>query len=106
MLERWTRAVVRFRYAVLVCWLAVAIVGIFAAVGLPPLLTTSLVVPGTSSDRANTILAQHFDENPEGTFTVVFRTGGTSALMMSSLARRLAGAAGALPGAHATALHT
>jgi RND superfamily putative drug exporter len=71
MLERWTRTVVRYRVLVLVLWSAVVVVGLVAASSLSSLLSTSLAVPGTDSARANTILATHFGENVEGTFTVV-----------------------------------
>jgi RND superfamily putative drug exporter len=71
MLERWTRTVVRYRVLVLVLWSAVVVVGLVAASSISSLLSTSLAVPGTDSARADTILATHFGENVEGTFTVV-----------------------------------
>jgi uncharacterized membrane protein YdfJ with MMPL/SSD domain len=71
--ERWTRAVIPFRIFVLAFWFAVTIVGTLCAVRLPALLSISLVIPGTSSEQADTIPARHFAENPEGTYTVVFR---------------------------------
>jgi RND superfamily putative drug exporter len=106
MLERWTRAVIRFRFVVLACWLAVAILGTLSAVRLPGLLSTSLSVPGTSSERAATTLAQHFAENPEGTFTVVSAAGHTPARTARLLAQRVASAAAALPGAHGSTVQT
>jgi RND superfamily putative drug exporter len=110
MLERWTRAVIRFRFVVLACWLAVAAVGTFSSVRLPALLSTSLAVPGTSSEQADTTLVQHFAENPQGTFTVVFRTGSAPARTAPrgypALTQRVVVAARALPGAHAMPLRT
>jgi RND superfamily putative drug exporter len=110
MLERWTRTVIRFRLLVLAFWLALAAVGILSAVRLPALLSNSLAVPGTSSEQADTTLAQHFAENPEGTFTVVFRLGGapapTAQAEIPALTRRLAAAARALPNAHTTRLRS
>lgn len=104
MLERWTRAVIHFRFVVLACWLVVALLGAFSAVHLPALLSTSLAVPGTSSERANTTLAQYFADNPEGTFTVVLRLGRTPVRTVRGLSRQVAVAARALPNAHATPL--
>ncbi|HEX8917707.1 MAG TPA: MMPL family transporter, partial [Chloroflexota bacterium] len=103
MLERWTRVVIRFRFFVLACWLAIAVVGAVSAVRLPPLLTTSLAVPGTSSEQADTILARHFAQNPDGTFTVVLRA---PARTEHRLARQIAAAARALPHAHTTSLQS
>jgi RND superfamily putative drug exporter len=47
------------------------VAGLYAATRLPGLLTTSLAVPGSSSQKADAILARHFGENTEGTFSVV-----------------------------------
>jgi uncharacterized membrane protein YdfJ with MMPL/SSD domain len=110
VLERWTRSVIRLRFVVLVCWLAVVVVGILSATRLPPLLSTSLAVPGTSSQLADTILARHFGENPDGTFTVLFRTGKSSTGVVLALTQRVARAVRVLDKrygrtAHATPLH-
>ncbi len=72
MPERWTRAVLRFRVPILLCWLAVLTVGVVASIRLPGLLSNTFTVPGTDSDRARVILAREFGERPDGVFTVVF----------------------------------
>lgn len=105
-LERWTRAVIRFRFAVLGCWLVVAMLGAISALQLPALLTTSLSVPGTSSERADTTLAQHFAENPEGTFTIVSLAGHAPGRRAQLVAQGVAAAAATLPNAHAAPLQT
>jgi RND superfamily putative drug exporter len=105
MLERWTRAVLRFRLIVLACWLLLLVVGALSAARLPALLSNSLAVPGTDSEAAQTILARHFHERPDGTFTVVFVVR-TPSRALRALQRRLAAAARAVPGGHATALNT
>ena len=74
MLERWTRGVLRRRLLVLAAWLAVAVSGIVAAAHLSPLLSNSLAVPGSESDRARRLLEERYGERPDGTFTVVFPT--------------------------------
>jgi RND superfamily putative drug exporter len=104
VLERWTRGVIRWRALVLALWLAVLMSGTVAGHRLAPLLSTSLAVPGTSSQQANTILAGHFGQNPDGTFTVVFEVIRPSAKTMVLLAQRLAAAARTVPTGHASAL--
>ena len=73
MLERWTRRVLRARFAVLICWFAILGGGVYCATQLSPLLSNSFAVPGSDSERARVILARHFGERPDGTFTVVWR---------------------------------
>ena len=105
MSERWTRAVLRFRVPVLLCWLAVLAVGVAASLHLTPLLSNTFTVPGTDSDRARTILADAYGERPDGVFTVVFRAPHSSGrVLRARLARRLAAAAHTVPTGHATKL--
>ncbi len=106
MLESWTRAVLRFRLIVLACWLALLVVGALSAARLPALLSNSLDVPGTDSEAAQSILARHFHERPDGTFIVVFPVREPSARVVRALHRRLQDASRAVPGGHATALRT
>ena len=105
MPERWTAAVLRHRLAVVAAWLAVLGVGIWSAGNLQHLLTGSFAVPGTDSDRAAAILADHFGERPEGTFTVAFRVRHSSdRAQLARLQHRLDRAARTVPGGHATTL--
>ena len=69
MLERWSWVVIRWRLVVIACWFAVLLLGALSAGRLPGLLSTSLAVPGTSSEHADAVLTQHFGENIEGSFT-------------------------------------
>lgn len=89
MLERWTRAVVRWRFVVIGFWIAIVVVGAISAARLSGLLSTSLAVPGTASAHADAILARHFGENPEGSFTVVYRVRHPSALTIRTLDKHL-----------------
>jgi RND superfamily putative drug exporter len=104
MLERWTRLVIRRRIVVIACWVAVVVVGVLSTGRLPGLLSTSLAVPGTGSEQADVILTQHFGENAEGTFTVVFRAPNPSAPALRALDQRFATAARAVPTARAMTL--
>ena len=72
MLTHFTRLVLRFRVAVIISWIAVAIFGVFATLGVNAKLSTSLAVPGSDSTKAEEITVRNFGENSEGTFTVVF----------------------------------
>src|SRR5215469_781546 len=72
-MDQWTRLVVRFRWPVLVAWLAILFVGGFAFTRLNSLLSNEFSVPGTDSERARTILERHFGDRSDGAFTVVFR---------------------------------
>lgn len=98
--------VVRFRFLVVGCWVVVVILGGVCAARLPPLLSLSLAVPGTSSARADAILAAHFGDNPDGTFVVVFRTVNHSRPELRDLERRLDRAARLVPGGRAGILTT
>ena len=62
----------RLRIAITLGWILVIALGAAASVALPSHLTTSLVVPGADSTKADQIQAKYFGENSEGTFTVVY----------------------------------
>ena len=100
MPERWTRAVLRFRGPVLLCWLAVLAVGVVASFRLSGLLANVFTVPGTQSDQARLILQRGFGERPDGVFTVVFhaKTGRVA------LQHKLTTAAPLVPTGHASQL--
>ncbi len=104
MLERWTRVVIRRRVLVIACWLACIVLGAICAGRLPGLLSTSLAVPGTSSQAADAILAAHFGENIEGTFTIVLHTPSPSPAALRVLNRRFSAAARTVPTARAMPL--
>src|SRR5256885_17252821 len=73
-MARWTRLVLRFRWPILAFWLLVLLAGGFATSRLPGLLSNTFTVPGTDSERARTILQQHFGDRSDGEFLVVYRT--------------------------------
>ena len=99
-LAPWTLALLRLRVPVLVAWTVVLVAGGAAALDLPARLSNSFSVPGTDSERARVLLAEAFDQRPEGTFTVVFRVHGRlAATARSRLERRLEHAAAVLPDA-------
>jgi putative drug exporter of the RND superfamily len=86
---------------VLVAWAAILASGVAAAVVLPGRLATSFAVPGTESQRAQTILQQHFGERQDGTFTVVFRVRRSSdRTLRRRLRHELEAAASVVPTGH------
>src|SRR3954467_15502619 len=104
-MERWTRVVVRHRWAVLVCWLAVVLAGGYAFVNVSSHLSNEFTVPGTDSERARTILERHFDDRSDGAFTVVFKTESrVGRAAYGRLQRTLDKAARRVPGARARRL--
>ncbi len=105
VLERWIRAVLRFRLAVLISWLVVLVIGVWSSTQLPGLLSNSFAVPGSDSERARTILTRNFGERPDGAFTVVFRVRRPSdRALRALLKRRLVVAARAVPTGRASGL--
>jgi RND superfamily putative drug exporter len=72
-MERWTRWMLRYRWAILVAWLVVLVAGGYSNSKLSDLLSNTFTMPGTDSERARTILEQHYGDRSDGAFTVVFR---------------------------------
>jgi RND superfamily putative drug exporter len=72
-MERWTRLMVRHRWPVLGVWLVVLLAGGYSSSKLSALLSNTFTMPGTDSERARTILEQHYGDRSDGTFTVVYR---------------------------------
>jgi RND superfamily putative drug exporter len=104
-MERWTRWMIRYRWAVVAVWLVVLIAGFGASSKLSALLSNTFTMPGTDSERARTILKDHYGDRSDGAFTVVFRVpnAGDPALRRK-LQGDLARAAGEVPSGKARPL--
>src|SRR5436190_15357142 len=63
---------VRNRWLVVAAWLVVLLGGGYASGKLSSLLSNTFTMPGTDSERARTILEQHYGDRSDGAFTVVF----------------------------------
>ncbi|HKD34378.1 MAG TPA: MMPL family transporter [Gaiellaceae bacterium] len=63
----------RYRWLVVAVWLAVLLAGGYANGKLSSLLSNTFTMPGTDSERARTILKDHYGDRSDGAFTVVFR---------------------------------
>jgi putative drug exporter of the RND superfamily len=95
--ERWTRLVLRRKKTTVAVWLALFVFGGWAASGLADLLTNRFTLPGTDTERAETILRDHFGQRSTGSFTFVARTDGNARAMVPKLEAAAQRAANELP---------
>jgi RND superfamily putative drug exporter len=72
-MERWTRLMLRNRWLVVAIWLVVLLAGGYANGKLSALLSNTFTMPGTDSERARTILRDHYGDRSDGAFTIVFQ---------------------------------
>ena len=77
-MESWTRLILRHRWLVVVVWLVVLLAGGYANGKLSALLSNTFTMPGTDSERARTILKDHYGDRSDGAFTVVFQVPDSS----------------------------
>ncbi len=87
---------------VLAVWIVLILLGLMASTKLNEHLTTSLAVPGTESAKADQILTEHFNENIEGTFTIILRFPQSTQAEIENLEAKIAHAASAIPSAKVT----
>ncbi len=100
----WTRVVLRFRWPILAAWLLILLAGGVATAKLSPLLSNTFTVPGTDSERARTILQDHFGDRSDGEFLIIYRVRNGTAGARLKLERSIRHAARAVPSGQATAL--
>ena len=91
-MERWTRFTLRNRWLVVAVWLVVLLAGGYANGKLSALLSNTFTMPGTDSERARTILRDHYGDRSDGAFTVVFEVPSSAdprllARLQSAVAR-------------------
>src|SRR5438067_235786 len=103
-MARWTRFVLRFRWPILAFWLVVLLAGGIATAKLSPLLSNTFTVPGTDSERARTILQDHFGDRSDGEFLIIYQVRNGTAGARLKLERSIRRAARAVPSGQATAL--
>jgi len=72
-MERWTRRMIRYRWAVVAVWSVVFLASVVAMSGLADLLTNRFRLPGTDTARAERILEDQFGQKTTGSFTIVAR---------------------------------
>lgn len=78
-------------------WLIVIALGLLGGAHLNSHLTTSLTVPNSPSSSADLILAKHFNENIEGTFTVLYPFKSASAIQIRGFKSKIASASRSIP---------
>ena len=97
-MERWTRWMLRYRWAVVAAWLVVLVGGGWSSSRLTALLSNTFTMPGTDSERARAILKEHYGDRSDGAFTIVFRVRDSSDPRQHALLqRRMAAAATLVP---------
>jgi uncharacterized membrane protein YdfJ with MMPL/SSD domain len=105
-MERWTRFVLRHRWAVVGVWVAILITGGTLSTGLSKLLSNEFTTPGTDSEDARTILEEQFGQRDDGSFLVVFRVAAANATTRQRLAAALTRGAHVVEGGQAQPLQT
>ena len=98
----WSRGVQKFRFAIVLGWLVVTIFGFSLSSSLNSHLSSSLSVPNTDSEIANQIVRDHFGENIEGAFTVIYNFKNASPSHIEVYKSSIAAAAEEIPGAVVT----
>jgi RND superfamily putative drug exporter len=78
LVAKWTAMAMRLRWPIVVAWLAVIVVGFWAASRLSSLQSNVFSVPGTDSEHVRSVLQHHFGDRSDGAFTVVFRVSDAS----------------------------
>ena len=97
-MERLTRTMIRYRWAVVAVWAVIVVASVMAMSGLADLLTNRFSLPGTDTARAETILEQHFGQRTTGSFSLVVRGPPGSAERLVPIVReRATKAAAELP---------
>ncbi len=92
-MERWTRAMIRYRWWVVGIWIVLFLLGGYATSGLSALLTNRFTLPGTDTARADSILEDHFGQKTVGSFSVVVKGAPGSAEQLLPIVRERAAAA-------------
>ncbi|MCC6223644.1 MAG: MMPL family transporter [Thermoleophilia bacterium] len=104
-LGRWTRRMIRLRFAVFAAWTVVLVGSLAAMQGLSGLWSDRSTIPGTDSAAAQRILEEGFGEEPAGTFLLVARSvADAKGELGATLAAAAGRAAAVLPGGRAGAV--
>lgn len=102
MLARSAKLSLKAKGLVISIWIAVTVAGVCGATNLDKHLTTSLEIPGSQSATASKVLADHFSENTEGTFTVLYKYKQASTEKINEFKASIAKSASIIPGAEIT----
>ena len=98
MLERLTRTVIRYRWAVIPAWIIIFVVSFILMGRLADVFQQRVSLPGTDVQRAEDVLDSRFAQNSSGSFTLVVRDESRPAAEFAPAVRTAAErAAAALP---------
>jgi RND superfamily putative drug exporter len=95
--ERWTRNIIRFRWAVVAAWLVVFVVSVMLASGLADLFKSQQSLPGTDAQKVEEILGDNFGQKTYGSFTLVVRTEGPASEVVPAVQQAAERATAELP---------
>lgn len=76
MPERWTRAMIRWRWALMAAWFVIFVVSFMLSSGLPDVLKSESALPGTEAQKVEDVLEENYGQRTYGTFTLVVRSDG------------------------------
>jgi RND superfamily putative drug exporter len=98
-MERWTRFVLRHRWAVVGVWLTAFVVSGWVSQGLSDLLSNRFSIPGSETAKAEKILRDVFNQRSDGAYQLVFRaaSGETTKEALPELEKAAGRAAAAVP---------
>ena len=95
---RWSKGVRRLRTPIALGWLVITILGFFLSGSLNSRLSSSLSVPKAQSEQANNLLREHFAENIEGAFSVIYNFKQATPNQIDGFKREIIHATQHLPG--------
>jgi hypothetical protein len=97
-MESWTRLMIRWRWAVVTAWAVIFLFAIAAMSGLSDLLTNRFSLPGSDTERTDTILEEQFGQTSAGSFNIVVRGApGSAEQLVPEVERAAERASAALP---------
>jgi len=82
---------------VVIIWLIISLSGIILSTNLTSHLTSSLSVPGTQSEQAESILNTKFSEKSEGYISVIYKFGTLNKSEITALKGQISDAAAVVP---------
>lgn len=103
-MANWTKAIIKYRLAVLITWLILIVIGGFSTANLNQHLTTSLTVPASDSAKAQDILLENFGENLEGSFTIFYKFNQATESEIAEYKSSISNAVAEIPTARVTQL--
>ena len=98
-MERLTRTMIRYRWAVVATWAVVFLISGWTMSGLSKLLTNRFSIPGSDTARAESVLQKDYGRRSDGSFQIVVRAkaGESAADLLPAVEQAAGRAAKAVP---------